>query len=85
MSKEYIEEEIEDEIMEDEEVKESKIKSIASKAKSKINFRKVAKTVAVGAGLVAAYALGTKTGSKHSGSDCDFTIELGPDDTDVVE
>lgn len=84
MSEEYLNEElVEDEIMEEEEVKDSKLKVLASKAKNKINFRTIGKTLAVGAGLVAAYALGAKTGSKNSGSDDVFIVDLDSEE-DVV-
>lgn len=57
-------EEIIDDVFEDEEpIKESKFKKVVSRAKDKIKnvkARTVLKAVAVGAGLVAAYTLGSR-------------------------
>lgn len=65
-------EEIIDDVFEDEEpIKESKFKKVVSRAKDKIKnvkARTILKAVAVGAGLVAAYTLGSRRVEDEDGS-----------------
>lgn len=65
-------EEIIDDVSEDEEpIKESKFKKVVSRAKDKIKnvkARTVLKAVAVGAGLVAAYTLGSRRVEDEDGA-----------------
>lgn len=65
-------EEIIDDVFEDEEpIKESKFKKVVSRAKDKlknVKARTVLKAVAVGAGLVAAYTLGSRRVEDEDGA-----------------
>lgn len=61
--------------------KESKLKVLASKVRSKISVKKIVTGAIIGAGFIGAYALGTKKG-KNRTSDLDI-IDLSEDDYSV--